>query len=189
MNHGISQSLTRDHEVIQHVLPLIRMQINALDPDSEESQTEFLIKAVSYMHTYPSVIHHPAEELIFAQLIQYSPESTPLCEDLIEQHQLFKSIETSLINDIDLFRNGDLDAIARIRENGIFYCEAHIAHVDSEEQSVLPLALDQFTEDDWIGLKKQINLESDPLANLTVFDHYASVYDFIMGFDLSSNIN
>lgn len=189
MNKGIARSLKRDHDVIQNVLPLIRMQVTALGAGSEESQTEFLRKAISYMHIYPSAIHHPAEELIFAQLIQYSPESSSLCEDLIEQHQLFKSIEASMINDIDLLERGDPEALMRIKGNGINYCEAHIAHVDSEEQTVIPLALERFTEDDWLDLEKQINLETDPLTQLNVFDRYASVYDFIMDFDLGPNIH
>lgn len=189
MDKEIALSLKRDHAVIQNVLPLIRMQVNALGMDSGESQTQFLRKAISYMNIYPSAIHHPAEELIFERLIKYSPESTQLCEDLIEQHQRFKTIEASMINDIDLLINGDLNAISRIKENGIYYCEAHIGHVDYEEQSVLPLALDKLTENDWIELEKQIKLEADPLTNLNVFDHYASVYDFIMDFDLGPNVH
>ena len=186
MGKKIAQSLTRDHKVIQTVLPLIRMQVNALGVDSGDSQIEFLRKAISYMNIYPGVIHHPAEELIFERLVQYSPELIPFCEELIDQHKQFKSIETSILNDIDLFRSGDADAIDRIKANGIDYCEAHIVHVDSEEESILPVALDRFTEDDWMELKKHLNLEIDPLSKLTVFNHYESVYDFIMDFDLSS---
>ncbi len=189
MNTKIAQSLKRDHQVIQTVLPQIRMQVNALGVDSGHNQIEFLRKAISYMNIYPSVIHHPAEELIFARLSHYSPDLVPLCKELIAQHQLFKSIEISILNDISLLRTGDACAIERIKANGNYYCDVHIEHVDSEDESVLPVALARFTEDDWLELRKQVDLEIDPLSNPAVFDHYESVYDFIMAFNPNAHLH
>ena len=189
MIRKIAQSLKRDHQAIQTVLPQIRMQVNALGVDSGHSQIEFLKKAISYMNTYPSVIHHPAEELIFARLSRYSPDLAPLCEELTSQHRLFKSLETSMINDIALLRAGDDSAIERIKSNGIYYCDVHIEHVDSEDETIFPVALYRFTEDDWLALRKQVDLEIDPLSNPSVFEHYESVYDFIMDFDPNPHLH
>jgi len=189
MNEGIAQSLKRDHQVIQTVLPQIRMQVNALGMDSTHSQIEFLRRAISYMNTYPSAIHHPAEELIFERLSHYSPDMLPLCEELIAQHQLFKSVEMSILSDIDLLITGDTSAIERIKHNGIRYCDVHIGHVDSEDESVLPAALGRFTEDDWLELRKKVHLEIDPLSNPAVFEQYGSVYDFIMAFDANARLH
>lgn len=185
MRMKILRSLTRDHEIMQAILSMIRLQIELLCTDSDENQFKFLRNAIIYMNLYPGASHHPAEELIFENLIKLRPGIHSICDDLIRQHKLFRSIETEIVNDLDLFKNGDTDAFSRIKTRGRYYCEEHIWHVDLEDKAIFPSAADKLASTDWSDVNAKIDLENNPLNDVNIFKNYGTLYDFIMESDLS----
>jgi hemerythrin-like domain-containing protein len=185
MRMTIIRSLTKDHEIMQAILSMIRLQIELLSADFDENQFKFLRNAMVYMSLYPGAAHHPSEELIFEILIKRRPGINSICEDLIRQHKLFRSIETEIVNELDFFKNGDTDAFSRIKVRGAYYCEEHIWHVDLEDKVIFPAAVDKLGSTDWSNVSEKIDLESSPSNNVNIFKNYGTLYDFIMESDLS----
>ena len=117
MHIHIVETLTTAHRMMEHVLTLIRLQVDMLQPLTKNEEFVFLRKAVGYMHNYPGLIHHPAEEMISERLKHYLPGAAPLCLKLGEEHKQFNVLETEWLSkddwlDIGCKSNLDMDPLS-----------------------------------------------------------------------------
>ena len=170
---------------MEHVLTLIRVQIDILHPESVPEQYVFLRRAMGYMHTYPGLIHHPAEELIFERLVAYAPQAGPLCDRLSKEHTLFADEETAIFGHIANAEQGDGASWRQIRERGAEYCVMHSGHINDEESKALSQAVNWLSPRDWRNIGEQCRFEHDPLSNPAVLGAYESLYDYIMAENVS----
>ena len=166
--------------MMEHVLNLIRIQADMLHPKTEMNELAFLQKAIGYMHNYPGLIHHPAEELIFERLQNHAPDAEQLCIKLTDQHKQFSILEITLLEYISQAQEGDLGAFELIKKLSSTYCVEHVDHIAVEENDLLPQAVSSLTTDDWLDIGYKSNLDMDPLANPDILQHHESLYDYIM---------
>lgn len=176
----ILEALTAAHRMMKHMITLIRVQIDILYPAADGMQFEFLDKAIGYMSKYPGLVHHPAEELIFARLLRYSPQTRQLCDHLTEQHNVFSNEEAAMLENLPRARIGDDEACRHIKEIGLTYCAQHVSHIDDEEERALPEAADWLQASDWREIGEKTNFAIDPLSDPKAVARHASIYDFIM---------
>lgn len=189
MHKHIVESLSIAHRMMEHVLTLIRLQVDMLHPLTKNEEFVFLRKAVGYMHNYPGLIHHPAEEMISERLNHYIPDTAPLCLKLAEEHKQFNVLETTLLEYLNQGENGDKGACQLIKELGNTYCAEQFNHIDSEEHDMFPQAIKWLSEDDWLEIGCKSNLDMDPLSNPVILKHYDNLYDYIMSTSLNLEIH
>lgn len=180
MHEDIVEALSTAHQMMAHIITLIRVQIDMLYPDTDSLQFEFLSKAIGYMNNFPGIVHHPAEDLIFERLVLHAPQIEPLCAHLIEQHNTFKSMEAAILGHIPRAQSGDGEACRRIKALGLAYCTDHVGHIDDEEGEALPQAVNWLSADDWREIGNKLNFAADPLSDPKILTRYDSLYDFIM---------
>ena len=181
----IAEMLASAHRMMEHVLTLIRLQADMLHSETDAKELTFLQKAIAYMHNYPGLIHHPAEELIFERLQNLAPDTTPLCTKLTEQHRQFSILEIALLAYIAQAQQGDKGICGLIKKLSSTYCVEHVDHLSLEENDLLPQAGAFLTRNDWLDIGYKSNLDMDPLANPDVLRHHESLYDYIMSTDPS----
>ena len=145
----------------------------------------FLRKAIGYMHNYPGLIHHPAEELIFTCLRQSVPDCAALCMQLTEQHNEFNILETTLFGYIDHAQRGEMACRELLKKLTNTYCMDQFEHITLEEDEILPKAVACLTPDDWRNIGCQSNLQLDPLGDPDILKHYDSLYDYITAIDIN----
>ncbi|HEX4300542.1 MAG TPA: hemerythrin domain-containing protein [Gammaproteobacteria bacterium] len=172
--------LTETHRNMERVLMLMRFQLDSLKPHNHAAAYVLLANAVGYMHRYPSLIHHPAEELIGAKLARYAPETRALCDRIREQHQRFATVEIRLQRDIRAAHASDGDGWRDIQEQGVAYCLEHATHIRLEETELFPLALRWLKGADWHEIDGQCKAMSDPLFDGKDLGRYDSLYDYLM---------
>ena len=180
MQSKIVELLTHAHRMMEHILTLIRLQADMLHCESEAQELAFLQKAIAYMHNYPGLIHHPAEELIFEHLLQQTSDALQLCTKLIEHHKEFNVLETTLLEYINQALHGDKDAFELIKKLSDDYCREHVDHLALEDNELLPQAISALTPDDWRNVAYKSNLAMDPLGNPDIRKHHGNLYDYIM---------
>lgn len=187
MHEKIIQALETAHRTMEHVLMLFRLQVDMLNPDTSVDQYAFLHKAIGYMHTSPGLIHHPAEELIFERLIQYTPQAEVLCNRLSDDHRKFTLQETVIFDHIRDVLQGDRGSWKHIREVGADYCVSHAGHIDDEESQAFPQAVNWLLPEDWRAVDEKCHFASDPLSDPKVLLAYDSLYDYIMAENVNFN--
>lgn len=180
MRRKIVASLTATHRNMEHVLALLRLQIDMLSPDSQSESFTFLNGAIHYLSGFPGLFHHPAEELIFECLVDYVPQTQSTCFRLREEHELFTANESMILAHITQARAGDPDSRHALQALGRTYCDVHVRHIDLEENEVLPAALVWLQEEDWSRVDHVISRSHDPLTAADTLQQYETVYDYLM---------
>jgi len=174
---------------MEHVLTLIRLQVDMLHPVTKSEEFVFLQKAVGYMHNYPGLIHHPAEEMISERLGKYLPDSSPLRLKISDEHKQFNILETTLLEYLDQGKKGDKGACQLVKELGSTYCAEQFNHMECEENEMFPQAVKWLSADDWLDIGCKSNLDMDPLSNPAILKHYNNLYDYIMSTRLNLEIH
>lgn len=185
MQRNVIQALTYAHRIIERVLTLIRLQADMLVPTSGAEAFLLLKNAVGYMHNYPGLVHHPAEETLFERLLRRAPETAALCAHLSAQHRDFDCQECAMLERIGAAQTGDLAAIQVLKQAAFTYCAGHADHIHREETAAFPQARKRLTDEDWRNVHAVTRLELDPLADPAVLERYGSLYDYLMAGDQS----
>lgn len=176
----IVQTLSNTHRRMEHVLTLVRLQVDALKPTNDVAGYRFLKNAYGYMHNFPGLMHHPTEEILFTRLVVCAPETQALCGRLAGQHKDFGHREVVLMRHIRELQSGAMGAFQRIKELGVSYCKQHADHIQSEELELIPQALKSLTEEDWKGIGAHTKELVDPLLEGHALERFDNLYDFLM---------
>lgn len=177
------ETLTSEHRIMERVLTLIRFQVCGLQPTSDPASFAFLANAIGYMHNYPGLGHHPAEELLFARLVASDPEAGKLCKHLAEQHEEFARRECAMLDCLRNAESGDPDACWHLEKLGCAYCAEHADHIGSEEAEAFPQAIRSLRTPDWAAIDRQAAQITDPLSDRDTLRRYENLYDYLMAAD------
>ncbi len=184
MPEQIINALNDGHRTMKHVITLLRVQLDVLQPDAHgvahKDSIKFLHNVMGYMHTFPGLIHHPVEELIFERLVRYAPQATPLCAQLTEQHNSFSTQEIAIMGRISRAEASEIHSCLWLKQVGSRYCDAHEDHIDNEELKAFPQAIHWLSVADWDAVREQSRFDLDPLSDSSILAHYGNVYDYIM---------
>lgn len=180
MRHKVVNALNNGHQTMKQVLTLLKLQFDMLCPDAPEESFKFLHNAINYMHSYPGLIHHPVEDLIFERLTCHAPHMRSLCGKLSNEHTAFKVRELVMMEYLSgALVRGDEKQI-QVKELGAEYCRDHAAHINSEEAEAFPKAIEFLRAEDWITIHRKCNFELDPLSDPQIVSRYRSLYDYLM---------
>ncbi|MDE2090535.1 MAG: hemerythrin domain-containing protein, partial [Gammaproteobacteria bacterium] len=134
------EKLRREHAEMRRIIILIRTQLDLLERHVELDLV-LLTNALYYMRKFPSVVHHPKEELIFEKLLARGAPVQKEVEQLHAQHQEIYALEDNLIELALALQKGDSQARARLLEFGRHYLAIQALHVETEERVLFPAAL------------------------------------------------
>ena len=180
MSPNVLELLRHGHRTMGNVLSLIRMQTEMLQGPDDLQGIMLLNNAIEYMQWYPSVAHHPAEEVLYSKMIKTNPNAQALCIDLEDQHQWFRDCHTALLRLIRETQAGDMSACESLVQQLQAYCTRHFDHVSLEEARAYPLANDLLTNSDWEAALVSYEIHADPLFDADLLQRYDSIYDYLM---------
>lgn len=164
--HPIQRQLHSDHRHLQLVLNCLNKEIDCFDFDSQQDpDMEVILNALDYIREYPDKWHHPAEDIIFNQLLAKKVRESKLIEKLKEEHDKI-TLETEKIN--QLFREAAGDCIIPAEELidcARQYISLQRLHMEKENEFIYPLMDALFSPKEWQQIEKKIELQNDPLFN------------------------
>jgi len=168
------QRLHQDHQNISRLLQVLWQQI-ARPAQNQRPDYEVLRDIMLYMCQYTDIFHRPQEELIFRQLLQYSPDLGPTLDALTAQHQVLLQQSIKLQETLQIavhqFMPWDelqstLTEYATILQN----------HMDLEDQRVFSTVQKHFSAEDWQAIETASKGSVDPLFGHDVKDHFRDLY-------------
>lgn len=171
--------LRREHADMRRIIILIRMQLDLLERHAEPDLI-LLANALYYMRRFPSVVHHPKEELIFEKLLARGAPVHKEVEQLHAQHQEIYALEDHLIELALALQKGDQQAQARLLEFGRHYLAIQAMHVETEERILFPAALLNLRAYDWKDVRKKSVSIEDPLFGSNPTERYRYLYDYLL---------
>lgn len=180
MHRAIILSLTSAHRNMERILTLMRLQADTMQPGADGSGLVLLQNAIGYMHNFPGIIHHPTEELIFSRLICRAPDSSGLCQSLLQQHKLFGEQESVILRHVRHARQGDLSAHRQVKDCVASYCQEHYSHIHTEDTDFVPQAVKWLAVEDWQQVNSEARRDLDPIFEGNALKTYDNLYDCLM---------
>lgn len=171
--------LRDEHGNMRRVLTLIRLQFGRLELQNSPD-TVLLANALYYMRKFPSVVHHPKEDLIFQKLLKAGAPLEKEVERLRKQHQDIYALEDWLIELVLKMQTGKHERDPKLLELGRLYLNTQALHVETEERIMFPEALKRLKLRDWKAVRRSADRIEDPLLRGQPAGRYQYLYDYLL---------
>jgi hemerythrin-like domain-containing protein len=175
----IIDRLRREHADMRKIIILIRMQLDLIERHAEPDLV-LLTNALYYMRKFPSVVHHPKEELVFEKLLARGAPVQTEIEQTHAQHQEIYALEDNLIELALALQKGDKQAEARLLEFGRHYLAVQAMHAETEERVLFPAAQQNLRAYDWKDVRNKSVSIDDPLFGSNPTERYRYLYDYLL---------
>ncbi len=170
--------LKRDHVNFERLDALLEQQAALMDR-GEMADFGLLSDLLRYMAIYPSVSHHPVEDLILAKLLDRAPEAATMVTEIEGEHQRLKAIGRSLGDLIAAVLGGGITPLDKLRGLMWEYLQLSRRHVMREETEVFPQMDRVLRAEDWQELEETLSASTDPLFGEVVDHSYQALYEAI----------
>jgi hemerythrin-like domain-containing protein len=175
----IIDQLQMDHRNMRLLLGILEEQVDLYSTGSTPD-FDLMEQIIDYTLHYPSLIHHPREDLLFRRLLARDPDSALVIGDLIEDHaqlaklaQRFAAALHNVARDAELprewFDNLVRDYLAKTRR-----------HMEAEEHNLFPRLLATLEDSDWAELDGLVAEGRDPLFGSEIERHYLRLHRRIL---------
>lgn len=179
--HPILQELHQDHVNLGRILELLQKQLSLLD-NGEEADLHVLGEIIDYVQSYPDLIHHPREDVIFGVYRERCSEGLEVIDRLMEEHRTLIAGTTGLKDCLCQWEQDSPVPRERIVELIADYLRRQWDHLNLEEGSVYKLLAQGLTESDWAHIETVMPSGSDPLFDEMTRQRYRHIYDQVMAY-------
>ncbi len=166
-NQLVLSELRQDHRNMSVILDLLE---ETADTTEAGGDPDFLLieEIMRYMTVYADAVHHPKEDLIFAQLQSRRPDLAEGLEDVPEDHWLIAALGTRLRSDVDAIIAGAAVRRTQLVVDVSEYVKRLRHHMHWEEDDLFP-RVDKMIAEDSEGIDVDNSLRiKDPVFGLEI---------------------
>jgi len=171
--------LRQEHANMTLLLDLMERQVAAVRQD-EAADFALLEGIVDYFLTYPDLVHHPKEDLLFYRLREVDPAAAAGAEELLSGHEglglLARRVARAMVDHI---LQGTAETRLWLVSLGQDFIDINRQHMAEEEQHFFPLVLRTLSEADWAAVDRRIGGRGDPLFGAMVEDRFQSLQQYL----------
>ena len=135
---------------------------------------------VDYFLTYPDLVHHPKENILFRRLREVDPAAAVKAEGLLSSHEalglLARRVARSMV---DHLLQGTAESGIWFVNLGQDFINMNRRHMAEEEQHFFPEALRALSEADWAAVDLRIGGRDDPLFGALVETRFQSLHQYL----------
>ena len=182
---NVIEMLRGEHENFSKVLSALEHQIETFDRAGEPDY-DLIGKIIDYFMVFPDVAHHPAEDMIYHQLLARDVRTATLIGNLETEHAHLRDLiglvditVREVLMDVELPRVKLVD-LAR------GFVEFFRSHMLMEEMRFFPAAERALTAKDWAVIEAELKQPSDPLFGREVGQQYNELKNLILQIDRES---
>lgn len=164
--NAVLARLHTDHARLTTLLDFLAGELEKLRTGGEADLAR-IHDALAYFEDYPTLVHHPCEDLVMERLAERALENQAVRGALHQEHQNLERQTRQLRQDFaDALRD---DAISRegVAARLRAFVEQQRTHLQTEESMLFPLVERTLTSEDWEVVQAQLPDRSDPLFDET----------------------
>jgi len=184
----IMDQLQTDHTNIITLLCIMENQLQLVqDGDrvgTSKNEPILIIREIlDYMQQYPTVCHHPREDVLIDVLIelldQSDKEAREKIIDLKMQQENIEDLTTELYDHVQFSVESNYQGMI---EQIKIYLDYYYKHIEIEEGFLFPLAIELFSDDDWKEIDGHLCDINDPLftAHEETENHFIRLHKMIV---------
>ncbi len=174
--------LGRLHQDHIHIAKLLDLYEKQLDKLREGSDPNYIVMRdiMKYMRSYPDVVHHPLEEILFEILEEKDKTLAEKVRQLYGEHKEIDDIGNSLAEILLTIAAGVITSLTEFREESEKYLQLMRSHMNLEEDKVFPGIREKFTEKDWENIDLALVKQADPLFGKDIEEEYQFLYESVL---------
>lgn len=144
-----------------------------------------LVRAMlHYIDAFPERLHHPKEEAyLFERLAARTQECDEAIKELRAQHasggELVRAMQAA-VEDYATVKGDASEVLTRVATAVHCFADAQRAHMNLEEETILPTARKYLTEQDWSTIYKAFSVNGDPRFDADLGDGFKTLYTRLM---------
>ena len=165
MAHESLRIIRDEHTALAAMLGSLSMMVKRGPRDEPDKFFDVLRAMLFYIDEFPERLHHPKEnELLFPKVAKRAPQLVPMIEHLEQEHMQGESAVRELQHYLLAWellgdsRREVFDVAA------VQYVRLYLAHMQLEENEILPQAEKSLSVQDWEELDAAFASNRDPLT-------------------------
>lgn len=159
--------LRDDHRNMAMILDILEATIESA-AKGEDPDFELIDEIMRYMTVYPDAVHHPKEDIVYAELAEKHPELAEGLDDVPGDHREIASLGTRLREEVEAIIAGAAVRREHFMRDALNYVERLREHM-SWEESDLFMRVDKMIGEDSHLVHVGENLRiKDPVFELEV---------------------
>jgi len=174
----VMQGLYQDHAYLSEISNIARQELAALAA-GEHADYSLLEDIMRYVTGYPDTHHHPTEDVVFAQLKMRVPGAAKDVDRMLTEHAALLAKSRIFLEAIQAVEEGTIMRRDEFVRRGHDYFDFLAEHMRVEESRLFPMAEEQLTDEDWIGIAQDVKLQADPIFGETVDEDYRQLWQRI----------
>jgi len=165
MPHATLQIIRDEHAALAAVLRSLVLMIDRGPGDAPERFFDVLRAMLFYIDEFPERRHHPKEsDLLFPRLARAVPGLMPVIQHLEAEHMSGEGKVRELQHLLLAWELIGESRRSAFTDTARVYVAFYLAHMQTEETQLLPVAQQVLSADDWAALDEAFLRERDPLA-------------------------
>ena len=174
------QIIRDEHQALAAMLRSMSMLLAQARRRSALPDFEVLRAMLFYIDEFPERLHHPKEtQLLFPRLLARAPGLAPVIGRLDAEHERGEAAIRELEHALLAFEVMGPSRREAFENAARCYIEGYLAHMATEEQSLLPVASKTFSADDWRELDAAFETNRDPLTGHPPSDEFRDLFSRI----------
>ncbi len=154
-----------EHYEINLVMRCLHNLADALHREAWRPDFDLLFLILHYVESFPATFHHPKEEdYLFKAVRLRSPDSGPILDELCNDHAEALDLISELRDSLETYA-GRPAAGGWFHDAAMDYARHEREHMRREERTVLPLALQVLSKEDWREIDAAFERNEHPLLN------------------------
>ena len=151
-----------EHANFSRLLSLLEEQITVFHEGGKPNY-ELMIDVVSYLRHYPDRFHHAREDVAFKHLLEREPALHGKVNRLLQEHRVIANAGDKLLRLLNEVAGEAIVARAEVEAAAATYLVYYRHHIATEENEVLPRAIELLTPEDWAAVTAAVPAGRDPL--------------------------
>lgn len=154
-----------EHSSMAAMLQSLRLMVKQGPGDDPKGFFEVLRAMLFYIDEFPERLHHPKEtELLFPRVVKAVPELGVAVARLDRDHEYTEQAVRDVHQMLVAWEMLGDSRRQEFQETLTRYINVYLAHMQLEEQEILPAAQKHLTEADWEELDAAFEENRDPLT-------------------------
>lgn len=190
LKRQVVSTIRHEHRLIAAVLESMLQLVRAVDTYGTGIDRQVMRTMTYYLDQFPERLHHPREDrYLFPVVLERAPQMATTLAQLEHEHaggaRKMLELEQALVR----FEAGGPTKFSRYRNAVEDYAKFYFAHMRTEEETVLPAAVEALTFDDWAQLAEafQPGVNSPEGEFRALFTHIANITPAPIGFGIAAH--
>jgi len=176
----VLEELRTDHRNMALLLDLMEAEIRRVE-DGEEPDYELLHDIMQYMTVYADAIHHPREDLVYAEMVRRGPALAEGLEGIPPDHEQIASLSEQLRNDFDAVISGAAVERRRVIADAGEYSTRLRKHMQWEEGDLFRRADGMCADETDLAVDVSHLSASDPVFGRSASSPFARLLERVRG--------